>query len=197
MKRLTLFAFASMLLLPTAAFAHPAIGGGSGFAHGFMHPLSGIDHQLAMILVGIFAYQIGGRALWALPLTFVGVMAIGGLLGALGFALPFVEIGIALSVIILGLAVAFGVKAPVAAAAAAIGLFALFHGHAHGTEMPLAASGLTFGLGFVLATAALHAVGIGLGYVLGSSSRIFGDSVYRVAGGAASLAGVLLLAGFI
>ena len=109
--------------------------------HGFMHPLSGLDHQLAMILVGIFAYRLGGRALWLVPLTFVSVMAFGGFLGGIGMPIPFVEVGIALSVIVVGAIVALGVEAPLAVAMAAVGFFAIFHGHSHGSEMPLDASG--------------------------------------------------------
>jgi len=191
---LTLFA---LCLAPTAALAHPGVGDHSGFMHGFMHPLSGLDHQLAMILVGVFAYQLGGRALWLVPLTFVGVMALGGLLGVMGMPVPFVEIGIALSVVVLGAIVAFGVKAPVAVAMAVVGLFAIFHGHAHGSEMPLDASGVEYGAGFMLATAMLHAVGIGVGVLIGMSSKALGDNVYRVAGGLASIAGIALLLGYV
>ena len=191
---LTLFA---LCLAPTAAFAHVGVGSTSGFVHGFMHPLSGLDHQLAMILVGVFAYQLGGRALWLVPLTFVSVMALGGFLGVMGIPVPFVEVGIALSVIVLGAIVAFGVKAPVAAAMAAVGFFAIFHGHAHGSEMPLDASGFEYGLGFMLASAALHTVGIGLGFLIGMSSKPFGNSVYRLAGGVASVAGIGLLLGYV
>ena len=191
---LTLFA---LCLAPTAAFAHVGVGSTSGFVHGFMHPLSGLDHQLAMILVGVFAYQLGGRALWLVPLTFVSVMALGGFLGVMGIPVPFVEVGIALSVIVLGAIVAFGVKAPLAVAMAAVGFFAIFHGHAHGSEMPLDASGFEYGLGFMLATAALHTVGIGLGFLIGMSSKTFGNSVYRLAGGVASVAGIGLLLGYV
>jgi len=191
---LTLFA---LCLAPTAAFAHVGVGSTSGFVHGFMHPLSGLDHQLAMILVGVFAYQLGGRALWLVPLTFVGVMALGGFLGVMGIPVPFVEVGIALSVIVLGAIVAFGIKAPLAVAMAAVGFFAIFHGHAHGSEMPLDASGFEYGLGFMLASAALHTVGIGLGFLIGMSSKTFGNSVYRLAGGVASVAGIGLLLGYV
>jgi urease accessory protein len=183
-------------LAPSVALAHTGIGDTSGFAHGFMHPLSGLDHQLAMILVGLFAYQLGGRAVWLVPLTFVAVMVVGGVLGINGLPLPFVEIGIALSVVVLGAVVAFGVKAPVAVAAGLVGLFAVFHGHAHGTEMPLDA-GAGYGLGFALATALLHAIGIGVGLLIGMSTRTLGDSVYRAVGGMASIAGVALLFGYI
>jgi hydrogenase/urease accessory protein HupE len=134
MKRLLQLALLALCLVPTTAFAHVGIGSASGFIHGFMHPLSGLDHQLAMVLVGIFAYRLGGRALWLVPLTFVSVMALGGFLGVARIPVPFVEVGIALSVIVLGAIVAFGVKAPVAVAMGVVGLFAIFHGHAHGSE---------------------------------------------------------------
>jgi urease accessory protein len=197
MKRFIQLAIIALFLAPTAALAHVGVDNTSGFMHGFMHPLSGLDHQLAMILVGVFAYQLGGRALWLVPLTFVGVMALGGFLGVAGIPVPFVEIGIALSVIVLGAVVAFGVKAPVAVAMGAVGLFAIFHGHAHGSEMPLDASGFEYGIGFMLATAVLHAAGIFIGMLIGMSSKTLGQNVYRVAGGLASVAGVALLIGYL
>jgi urease accessory protein len=197
MKRFLQLATLAAFLAPTAALAHVGVGNSSGFMHGFMHPLRGLDHQLAMILVGVFAYQLGGRALWLVPLTFVSVMALGGFLGVAGIPVPFVEIGIALSVIMLGAVVAFGVKAPLAVAMGAVGLFAIFHGHAHGSEMPLDASGFEYGIGFMLATAALHAVGIFIGFLIGVSGRTFGNNVYRLAGGLASVAGVALLLGYV
>jgi urease accessory protein len=197
MKRFLQLAVLALCLAPTAAVAHVGVGSTSGFAHGFMHPLSGLDHQLAMILVGLFAYQLGGRALWLVPLTFVSVMALGGFLGVIGVPIPFVEVGIALSVVVLGAIVAIGVRAPLAVAMGAVGLFAIFHGHAHGSEMPLDALGLEYGVGFMLATAVLHAVGIGIGFLIGMSSKTFGNNVYRVAGGLASMAGVALLLGYL
>jgi urease accessory protein len=187
----------ALCLVPTAAFAHPGIGSASGFTHGFMHPLSGLDHQLAMILVGIFAYQLGGRALWLVPLSFIGMMAVGGFLGITATPLPFVEIGIALSVVVLGAIVAFGAKTPMAVAMGVVGLFAIFHGHAHGTEMPMDVSGATYCAGFMLATALLHAVGIGIGMAVGLMSQSFGKTAYRVAGGVASVAGLALLVGYV
>jgi urease accessory protein len=187
----------ALCLTPTAAFAHVGVGSTSGFMHGFIHPLSGLDHQLAMIMVGVFAYQLGGRALWLVPLTFVTVMALGGFLGVMGVPIPFVETGIALSVIVLGAIVAFGVRAPLAVAMGAVGFFAIFHGHVHGTEMPLDVAGATYGAGFMLATAVLHAVGIGIGFLIGMSSKTLGNNVYRVAGGLASIAGVALLLGYL
>ena len=197
MKRFLQLAVLALCLAPTAAVAHVGVGSTSGFARGFMHPLSGPDHQLAMILVGLFAYQLGGRALWLVPLTFVSVMALGGFLGVMGVPIPFVEVGIALSVVVLGAIVAIGVRAPLAVAIGAVGLFAIFHGHAHGSEMPLNASGLEYGVGFMMATAVLHAVGIGMGFLIGMSSKTFGNNVYRIAGGLASIAGVALLLGYL
>ena len=197
MKRFVQLAVLALCLAPTAAVAHVGVGSTSGFVHGFMHPMSGLDHQLALILVGLFAYQLGGRALWLVPLTFVSVMALGGFLGVMGVPIPFVEVGIALSVVVLGAIVAIGVRAPLAVAMGAVGLFAIFHGHAHGSEMPLDASGLEYGVGFMLATAVLHAVGIGIGFLIGMSSKTFGNNVYRIAGGLASVAGVALLLGYL
>jgi urease accessory protein len=194
MKRFLQLAVLALCLAPTAAVAHVGVGSTSGFVHGFMHPLSGLDHQLAMILVGLFAYQLGGRALWVVPLTFVSVMALCGFLSVMGLPIPFVEVGIALSVVVLG---AIGVRAPLAVAMGAVGFFAIFHGHAHGSEMPLDASGLEYGVGFMLATAVLHAVGIGIGFQIGVFSKTFGNKVYRVAGGLASMAGVALLLGYL
>jgi urease accessory protein len=197
MKRFLQLATFALFLAPTAALAHVGIGNTSGFMHGFIHPLTGLDHQLAIILVGVFAYQLGGRALWLVPLTFVAAMALGGFLGVAGIPVPFVEIGIALSVIVLGAVVAFGIKAPVALAMGAVGLFAIFHGHAHGSEVPLDVSGFEYGIGFMLATALLHAMGIGIGFLIGMTSRVLGKNVYRVAGGLASAAELALLLGYV
>jgi hydrogenase/urease accessory protein HupE len=127
---------AALALVPTAAFAHPGIGEMHGFTHGFAHPLGGLDHMLAMVTVGIFAWQLGGRALWLVPAAFVAAMALGGTLAMTGVPVPMVETGIAASVIVLGATVALGIKAPVAIAMGLVGLFAIFHGHAHGSEMP-------------------------------------------------------------
>lgn len=184
-----------LALTPGLALAHPSLEHASGFVHGFSHPISGVDHILAMVLVGIFAWQLGGRALWLVPATFVALMAVGGALGVAGVGVPFVETGIALSVIVLGAVVAFGVKAPVAAAMAMVGLFAMFHGHAHGAEMPESAGGLAYAAGFMLATAALHVAGIGLGFLIGKAGEKHGPAVARTAGGLAAMAGLGLLSG--
>jgi urease accessory protein len=195
MKGILQLAAFALCLAPTAALAHTGIGDTSGFAHGLMHPLGGLDHLLAMILVGLFAYQLGGRALWLVPVTFLAVMALVGFLAVAEIPVPFIEIGIALSVVVLGTIVAFGVKPPVAAAMAIVGLFAIFYGHAHGAEMPMDVSGVAYGLGFMLATALLHLAGIGVSFLIGMTARWLGDNVYRTAGGLASLAGIAILVG--
>jgi urease accessory protein len=181
-------------LAPTAAMAHTGVGDAGGFAHGFWHPITGLDHVLAMVLVGMLAWQLGGRAFWLVPATFVLVMAIGGGLGVAGIAVPMVELGIALSVVVLGAAVALGIRAPVAVAMAIAGLFAIFHGHAHGAEMPGDASGLAYGVGFMIATALLHLGGLGLGCLIGAAGDRYG-LVVRSAGGLAAIAGLAILTG--
>jgi urease accessory protein len=195
MKSVTRSAAAAILvLLPGAALAHPGHDAG-GFAHGVMHPLGGLDHVLAMVAVGLYAALLGGRALWLVPATFVGVMAIGGAVGAAGYPLPYTEIGIALSVIVLGLAVALRASLPTLAAMALVGLFAIFHGHAHGAEMPADAAAVSYATGFMLATALLHGAGIAIGLAAGRLAERGGWRVAQVAGGAIALAGVALLAG--
>jgi urease accessory protein len=185
---------AAIVLFPVAAWAHPGAAGHThGFAYGFAHPFSGIDHILAMVAVGLFAAHLGGRALWLVPLSFVSVMALAGAAGAAGVALPFAEIGIALSVIVLGLAVAFQLSVPTLAAMALVGFFAIFHGHAHGAEMPVSVSGLFYGLGFVAATAALHAIGIALGLAIGRTGQGTSRRFAQFGGAAISLAGLALL----
>ncbi|MBD8905582.1 HupE/UreJ family protein [Methylorubrum zatmanii] len=181
-----------IVLLPHAALAHPGHGEASGLAQGLLHPVGGADHMLAMVAVGLLAAFYGGRALWALPLSFLGMMTLGAGLGITGLALPYVEIGIGLSVVAFGLALALRVAAPLAALMALVGGFAVFHGYAHGAEMPESASGLAYGLGFLAATAALHLAGLGLGRVLNgrqASLRI----LPQVLGGALTVAGLALL----
>jgi len=165
----TLLAAATAILTPGVAFAHTGVGDTSGFIHGFGHPISGLDHILAMVMVGVFAWQLGGRALWLVPMTFLVIMSIGGALGIAGIGVPFVEIGIALSVVVLGAIVAFNVKAPIAAAMGLVGLFAIFHGHAHGAEIPEDAGGVAYAAGFMIATALLHLAGITAGFLIGLS----------------------------
>jgi urease accessory protein len=142
-----------------------------------------------MVAVGLWAAQMGGRSIWAVPLTFVAVMAFGGFLGAMGVSLPFVEKGIVISVLMLGVFIAAAVRLPLVASVIIVGLFAICHGHAHGAEMPETASGITYGIGFILATALLHACGIGLGIGI---QRLAKPMVIRSAGIAIALCGAYL-----
>lgn len=183
---------------PAAAYAHIGIGSAAGFVHGFEHPLSGLDHMLAMVAVGTFAANLGGRALWAVPLTFMSLMVAGGVLGMTAVALPFVEVGIALSIIVLGLLVAaLRVEWPVAAAMAVVGGFAIFHGHAHGSEMPIDAAGAQYALGFVTATGLLHLAGITIGLGIGATGARYAQRIAQVAGVAVACVGVLFLGGLL
>ena len=185
---------AGLVVIATAlagpALAHTGAGAVHGFGAGLMHPLFGIDHVLAMVAVGLWAGLTGGRARFAYPLAFVGMMVLAGLWGMSGSSLPGVEIGIAVSVVVLGLAIALRATPPLAAGAAACAIFAIFHGHAHGAELPQGASGLGYALGFVLATAALHGAGLGLAGLLAARAPLLA----RVAGGGLALAGVAILA---
>ncbi len=194
MYRLFLFILvvAVSLLQHDAAQAHLYGATGAGFEGGFVHPFSGLDHMLAMVAVGLWAAQRGGPALWVVPGAFIGVMVLGGLAGFLGLNLPFVETGIATSLMVLGLLVAFALPLHVAAMAAVVGLFAFFHGHAHGTELPEAASPLAYAGGFVLATASLHAFGVGTGMLL---KRPAGQVAVRLSGAAIALAGLFFVFG--
>lgn len=139
--------------------------GETGFVSGLFHPVLGFDHLLAMLCVGIVSAQIGGRAIWTVPLTFVTVMGLGGFLGMQGIPIPGVEYGIAISVLILGLAVARGKKINAFVAHIGVGFFAIFHGHAHGAEMPAMADPVIFSSGFLLGTAAIHLAGVCIGLV--------------------------------
>jgi urease accessory protein len=188
---------AALLLAATPALAHTGVGATGGFVAGMIHPITGLDHVLAMVTVGLLAGQMGGRALWLVPATFVLVMALGGAVGVAGIGLPFVEVGIALSVIVLGAAVALRVKAPVAVAMGLVGLFAVFHGHAHGGEMPENAAGLAYGLGFMLATAGLHVLGIGLGVLAAQAAQARGAVVVRAVGATVAVAGLGILTGMV
>jgi urease accessory protein len=192
--RRTLLA-AALVLVPSLALAHPGLPGHAhDLATGFTHPLGGIDHVLAMVAVGLFAAQLGGRALWLVPASFVAATAAAGLAGMSGGALPMTEAGIAASVIVLGGAIALRLALPVAAAMALVGFFAIFHGYAHGLETPETASGLLYGLGFITATALLHGLGIAIGLALGRLDGSIGRNLVRVAGSFAAITGVVMLA---
>lgn len=188
-KRISVAA-ATLVATTLPAFAHLNPDEHGSFMAGFSHPLFGADHILAMVAVGIWAAQIGGRALWIVPSAFVGTMAVGFLLALGGFELPFVEPAILASVIALGLLVAMAVRLPAPAAAAAVGIFALFHGHAHGGELG-SAGALQFGVGFVIATALLHAAGIALGLGIARLGMI----ASRIIGALTALAGLSLVFG--
>jgi urease accessory protein len=182
---------AGFLALAAPAFAHTGAGAVHGFAAGFWHPLMGADHLAAMIAIGLWASQIGGRALWAAPVSFVALLTLGGALGMQGEGLGAVETMIVASVIVLGLLVVLRAQPGVIAMAAVAGLFGVFHGVAHGAEMPGDASGLRYALGFVAATALLHATGIVAGLTL---SRTLSGGGLRAAGAAVALFGVYLAA---
>ena len=173
-------------MIPSKASAHSEIGNIGGFVSGFKHPLTGIDHIVAMVAVGLWGAFLGGRAMWTLPVVFPVVMALGGAMGVLGMPLPGVEIGIALSGIILGLMVAFAAKPPLWVAAVIVGIFAIFHGHAHGTELPEAANAMTFAIGFVISTGLLHLSGIAFGLLV---KWPWGRIAVRLGGGVISLVG--------
>ena len=180
----------ALLTLASPALAHVQAGEASGFLTGFAHPISGLDHVLAMVAVGLWGAQLGAPAIWLLPVTFPLVMAFGGFLGLVGVPLPGVEIGIAASAVLLGAAVMTERRVPLYAAAALVGLFAIFHGHAHGTELPPGQSGLLYSLGFVIATGCLHAIGIAIGAIHRWPA---GKIALRVAGGGIGLAGLFFL----
>jgi urease accessory protein len=174
---------------PGTAHAHVGAGPVHDLLHGLGHPLNGIDHICAMIAVGIFSAQCGGRAIWLVPLSFVLVMAVGGALGMAGVSLPFVEPGILLSVVVLGVFIAAAVPLPLVASVAIVGLFALAHGHAHGAEIPAFVSGASYAVGFVLATAFLHLTGIGFG-LLTQRARL--SQLVRLSGVAIAACGVYI-----
>ncbi|MGV4796968.1 HupE/UreJ family protein [Rhizobium sp. F40D2] len=182
--------FAALFFSAGVAEAHVGTGGASGFAAGFFHPITGLDHVVAMIAVGLWGAQLGKPAIWVLPITFPLVMAFGGFLGLLGVSMPGVEIGIALSGVLLGAAVLTETRPPLFAAAILVGVFAIFHGYAHGAELPLGENALFFSLGFVIATGLLHAVGIGIGLLY---QWPWGKITVRAAGGAVGAVGAFFL----
>ena len=185
----------SLSIIPGIAQAHTGAGPASGFAHGFMHPIGGLDHLLAMVAVGLLAATMGGRALYAVPASFVAMMVMGGIAGVAGMGFIGVELMIGLSVVVIGLAAAFAKNLPLVLGMTVVGGFALFHGFAHGAEMPLGASALGYGLGFVLATSLLHLAGIAAGLGAARLSSAQGDLAGRVGGGAIAAAGLAVRAG--
>jgi urease accessory protein len=197
MRKLLPALAALAILAPTAAFAHPGHGPEIGAVAGFLHPMSGLDHILCMVAVGVFAFVLGGRALLLVPLSFVGMMAVGFLLGTSGINLPFVELGIALSSIVIGAVAASGRSVPVLGAMGLVGFFALFHGFAHGAEMPANAGGLEFAAGFMAATGLLHAAGIAAAVGVARIAGRYGKASAQLAGAAFALGGIGILAGWL
>ncbi len=185
-------ALSALAMIPTAAWAHPGLHGETSLMSGFLHPLMGVDHILAMVSVGLLAAHLGGRSLWAVPASFILAMVIGGTLGVAGFHVPVVEAGIAASVIVLGVLVAMRAKISGPLAAALVALFGIFHGAAHGTEMPVDASLMGYTAGFVAATAILHAAGIAIAFGVAALSERHAHSVIRLGGSAVAIAGVVL-----
>jgi urease accessory protein len=184
---------AGLCAFAAPAYAHVGVGETTSFAAGFTHPLFGLDHITVMVAVGLWAALKGGRALWVWPVTFVGIMLVGGALGMAHVAIPLVEPGILASVVALGLLVALAVDLPVWTGAVIIGTFAVLHGHAHGTEVPAAANGLEYMAGFAIATALLHGLGI-------ASASLFGrryPGLVRAAGMACAMIGMAFAFGVI
>lgn len=175
-----------VFLFPAVVIAHSGPGGSSGFVSGLSHPVFGLDHMLAMLAVGVWAAFIGGRSTWLLPVLFVVFMVGGGISGFIGYSVPFVEQGIAVSVLVLGLLIACFLKVPLIYSSAIVVVFAFFHGHAHGVEYPMGAGILSYMSGFVLATLLLHLCGIIFSLSLKTTHS---EKVFRLAGSSIMLAG--------
>ena len=186
---LALFGLLAYVAILPVAEAHTFGSQGAGLIAGLTHPFVGLDHLLAMIAVGIWAGQLGGRAVWLIPLTFVSVMAAAATLASFGLLLPLMEPAIACSVLVLGLLIAGSVRLPTSVGGLLVSLFAVFHGYAHGLELPQAASPILYGAGFVLATALLH--GLGIGFARNSRQH---KMLQRIAGYSLIAASGLLLA---
>lgn len=192
MKHSLTWAVPLLLLATSPVYAHPLHGAVGGFAGGLLHPLLGIDHLLAMVAVGIWAAQLGGAALWKVPLAFIGTLLIGAVIGMAGIGLPMIEPMVAASVMALGIAISLRAQLPTALASLVVAAFALFHGHAHMTELPAAVSVFTYVAGFTLTTVLLHGIGIVTGYLLQRHTPV---AVLRAGGIGLAGVGVWLLAG--
>ncbi len=184
------------IFVPVTAFAHEK-GIYESFKSGISHPVLGLDHLLAMVSVGVISHQMGGRAIWTVPITFIVVMAIGGVLGMIDIGLFSIELGIALSVVVLGLAIAANAKIYYSLIYVFVGMFAIFHGYAHGIEIPQLATSWSYVIGFMIGTTFLHILGVYLGR---SSEKIqFGQIYLRYAGAISAGMGlhiILEMAGF-
>lgn len=183
-----------LVILSSAANAHETAGVAGGFISGFLHPIFGWDHVVAMVAVGLWGAFLGNPAIWILPVVFPLVMAFGGALGVLDIPVPAVETGIAASAVVLGAMVAFAIRPPIVIAAVIVGAFAIFHGHAHGTELPNSANPLSYSVGFVISTGLLHLSGIAFGYLVRWPS---GKVAVQAGGGLIALAGVGFLTGML
>jgi len=182
--------------VPSTVYAHE--GGNmplGGFLSGLVHPVLGYDHLLAMLSVGILSAQIGGRAIWTVPATFVSVMALGGVLGLIDIGISITEIGIALSLVILGSIIASERRLPMVLAMIGVGFFAIFHGYAHGTEMPQTAEPVTYAFGFLTGTALIHIAGVLVGDISKKYRR--GPQVLQVGGGIIAIVGLLFVFGIV
>lgn len=181
-------------LIPSIAYAHDgSVLPLGGFLNGLVHPVLGYDHFLAMLSVGILSAQMGGRAIWTVPATFVSVMAWGGALGLINIGLQSTELGIAASLVLLGSIIAAERKLPILLAMVGVGFFAIFHGYAHGTEMPQTAEPVQYALGFLTGTALIHIAGL----VIGDIAKRYqaGPTVLRFGGSLIAVMGVLFLFG--
>jgi urease accessory protein len=190
MKILATLLTLTLFLLPTPAFAH-SVGSAGGFLSGLTHPVLGFDHLLAMLSVGILSAQMGGRAIWSVPTTFVTVMALGALIGIKNIGIPGVEYGIAVSVLVLGISLAMEKKLLPVWAMLFVGFFAVFHGHAHGTEMPKIVKPMIYAAGFLMGTAGIHVVGVLVGIIASKSAK--GAEILRFIGAGISGVGVHII----
>ncbi len=179
-----------LMLLSSAALAHSEAGVAGGLVSGFLHPIFGIDHLVAMVAVGLWGAQLGRPAIWVLPITFPLVMAVGALLGVAGFPLPLIEVGVSASAIVLGAVVMLALRPPLPVAAVIVAAFAIWHGFAHGVELPAAVNPLAYGIGFVIATGLLHLAGILLGVLVRWPA---GALAVRASGGGIAAVGVYFL----
>jgi urease accessory protein len=187
---LSMGTFAIAISLPAIAQAHAGHGEVIGFMHGLEHPISGLDHILAMVAVGLWALQLGGQAVWSVPLAFVGVMTFGGVLGLNGVTIPFVEQGIIASDLLLGGLVLMATRLPLSASISIVGLFAIFHGYAHGAEMPKEAIAWQYAAGIMISTAVLHLSGVTMAVLM---NKLLQDRLIRLAGGGIILGSIYVL----
>jgi urease accessory protein len=186
-------AIAISLWIPKIASAHTGVGDVTGFWHGLEHPVGGLDHILAMLAVGLWAAQMGGKALWIVPGAFITAMIGSSVMGHFGLHLPGIEQGILASDFILGLLLLFAVRLPLALSAGIVGVLAIFHGYAHGAEMPATASGLAYGFGFIISTTLLHLAGIGIGLGIDRYQPKLQQLLFRIGGGATVVGAVYVL----